>query len=132
MNISEAAQRTGLTAKALRHYDTIGLVTPLRSANGYREYSTEQLQELVFLAHSRDMGFSLDECGQLLGLYRNPGRASADVKKLATSKIQDLDRQLERLTHLRTSLQQWSEHCPGDASPHCPIINQLADPEETP
>lgn len=125
MNISTAARQSDLTPKALRHYEDIGLVVPMRQPNGYRTYSPEQVNELVFLAHSRDMGFSLSECGQLLSLYRNPGRASADVKALAESKIAELDRQLERLTNLRMSLRQWSAHCPGDQSPDCPIIRKL-------
>jgi len=127
MNISDAAQTCQLTTKALRHYESVGLVVPERRPNGYREYGAQHLKDLSFLAHSRAMGFSLEECRQLLELYRNPGRASADVKKLAQQKLSQLDAQLEQLHMLRDSLTQWVDHCPGDASPTCPIIQRLSE-----
>ena len=132
MNISDAAALCELTPKAIRHYEDQGLISPARSANGYRDYRERDLQELKFLAHSRAMGFSLQECSHLLELYRNPGRASADVKALAEQKLQELDLQMQKLKDLRSSLSSWVQHCPGDQSPNCPIIQQLARSEENP
>jgi len=129
MNISEAAKQTGLTAKAIRLYEEQGLIQPSRSASGYRQYQARDLQDLSFLAHARAMGFGLNECADLMSLYRNPGRASADVKALAQNKLIELDEQLIRLQTLRQSLQTWIDHCPGNQSPDCPIIKQLANTE---
>src|SRR5690606_40711039 len=107
MNIGEAANRSGLSAKTIRYYEDIGLVVPRRqAANQYRDYSTEDIEQLVFLQHARTVGFGLDECRHLLDLYRNPARQSAHVKRLVLEKIAHLaDRKTTRLnsSHVKLS-----------------------------
>lgn len=129
MNISNVAKTCGLTPKAIRLYESEGLITPARDANGYRHFSQRDVQDLNFLAHARAMGFGLADCEKLMSLYRDPGRASADVKALATNKLAELDDQLVRLNTLKASLESWIAHCPGDSSSNCPIIKHLSEPE---
>ncbi len=129
MNIGEAANRSGLSAKTIRYYEDIGLVVPRRqAANQYRDYSTEDIEQLVFLQHARTVGFGLDECRHLLDLYRNPARQSAHVKHLVLEKIAHLDGQMKALTAMREALSQMAEVCAGDESPQCAIIEELAHP----
>lgn len=130
MKISDVALQVGLTPKAIRLYEAEGLIQPRRTASGYRRFTQSDLQDLNFLAHARAMGFSLKECSDLMKLYKDSGRASADVKSLAAKKLEDLDAQLTRLKTLRFSLKSWIDHCPGDASPACPIIQRLANDDQ--
>lgn len=126
MNISEVAKLTGLTAKTLRFYEDKGLVTPLRQDNGYRVYSQKNQEELTLLRQARLVGFSLDECAQLLDLFRNPARRSADVKAKTEQKIVELDRQIADLTQMRRVLSALVQECPGDDKAECPIISGLS------
>jgi MerR family copper efflux transcriptional regulator len=129
MNIGQAAQRTGLSAKAIRYYEDIGLVIPPRQAgNSYRHYRQTDLDELGFLQHARAVGFSLDECRTLLELYRNPQRQSAHVKQLVLDKIAHLDQQMASLTAMQRALSAMAQACSGDDDPHCAIIDNLAAP----
>ncbi len=133
MNIGQAAEATGLTAKAIRHYESLGLVVPKRQENDYRDYNLQNVEDLRFLQRARAVGFSLDEAGQLLELYRNPQRHSAQVKALVTAKLQQLDQQWLILNQMRQTLASMADQCAGDDSSHCAIINQLAEaPEVTP
>ncbi|MCB1472306.1 MAG: MerR family transcriptional regulator, partial [Rhodobiaceae bacterium] len=91
MNISRAAEFSGLPAKTIRYYEDIGLVTPARAANGYRDYSRENLETLRFVARARDLGFSIDDCRHLLSLYHDRERASADVRNLASARIAEIE-----------------------------------------
>ena len=125
MNISEAAAKTGLSTKAIRYYETHQLITPSRTANGYRHYSADDLSLLGFLANARKFGFSVAECRQLANSYQDPARTSESVKQLALEKTADLERQLQQLTTLRSTLNRLVEQCPGDQSPDCPILNHL-------
>jgi Cu(I)-responsive transcriptional regulator len=126
MNIREAAVRAGLPVKTVRYYDEIGLVVPARRANGYRDYSEREVHKLRFLARARSLGFSLEECRQLLSLYEDKSRASRDVKRLAEERIRQIDRKIAELKSLRATLGRLVEACHGDDRPDCPILEGLA------
>lgn len=127
MNIGQAARQSGLTAKMIRYYESIGLLSAAhRSDSGYRLYQTDDLHTLGFIKRARDMGFSLEEVARLLTLWQDRARASADVKALAKAHVDDLDRRIDELTALRDSLQHLVSHCQGDERPDCPILANLA------
>lgn len=127
MNIGQAARRSGLSAKMIRYYESIGLLKPaLRSDSGYRLYRQEDLHQLAFIKRSRDLGFSLEEVARLLTLWQDRQRASADVKALASQHIDDLNRRIEELVSLRDTLSELVAHCQGDDRPDCPILKDLA------
>ena len=127
MKIAEAAEAAGLTAKTLRYYEDEGLVVPARDTNGYRVYSGGDVARLSFIHRARDLGFSLGGCRQLLSLQDNEGRASADVKQLAQVQLSDVKEKIRQLTKLETTLSHLIDECAGDASPHCAILDALAD-----
>ena len=127
MNIGQAAKRTGLSAKMIRYYESIGLLKPAsRSDSGYRLYQQDDLHALAFIKRSRDLGFSLEEVAKLLTLWQDRQRASADVKALATEHIADLNRRIDELVSLRDTLSELVAHCQGDDRPDCPILKDLA------
>ncbi|MGL4724496.1 MAG: Cu(I)-responsive transcriptional regulator [Scandinavium sp.] len=127
MNISDVAKKTGLTSKAIRFYEEKGLVTPpLRSDNGYRTYSQKHLDELTLLRQARQVGFNLEECGELVNLFNDPARHSADVKARTLQKVADIERHIEELQGMRKQLLTLAEACPGDDSADCPIIDNLS------
>lgn len=126
MNIGTAAEASGLPAKTIRYYEDIALVRPARSDNGYRDYSEDDVHRLRFLQRARSLGFSIDECRQLLSLYHDDHRASADVKAIATAKVAEIDRKIAELKSLRATLHTLVEHCHGDGRPDCPILEDLA------
>ena len=126
MNIGTAARQSGLPPKTIRYYEDIGLLTADRAANGYRDYSNEDVHRLRFVQRSRSLGFSVEECRQLLSLYTDRARASADVKAIATEKLGEIDRKIAELTGLREMLGHLVESCHGDARPECPIIDGLS------
>ncbi|RJL05102.1 Cu(I)-responsive transcriptional regulator [Paracoccus aestuarii] len=126
MNIGTAARESGLPPKTIRYYEDIGLLTADRAANGYRDYSSEDVHRLRFVQRSRSLGFSVEECRQLLALYTDRDRASADVKAIATEKLGEIDRKIAELTGLREMLGHLVENCHGDARPDCPIIDGLS------
>ena len=127
MNIGAAAKASGLSAKMIRYYESIGLLHAAnRSDNGYRHYSPQDLQQLAFIKRARDLGFTLEEVGKLLALWQDRERASADVKALAASHIAELERKISELVSLRNSLRELVTSCHGDQRPDCPIIKALA------
>ena len=127
MNIGQAAKRTGLSAKMIRYYESIGLLKPAsRSDSGYRLYQQDDLHALAFIKRSRDLGFSLEEVARLLTLWQDRQRASADVKALASEHIADLNRRIDELVSLRDTLSELFAHCQGDDRPDCPILKDLA------
>ncbi|WP_461481434.1 Cu(I)-responsive transcriptional regulator [Porticoccus sp.] len=131
MKISEVAGRTGLDAKTIRYYESIGLVdSPQRQGNGYRDYSDQNVRQLWFLRHARQFGFSIDQCRVLLALWANPRRRSAEVHQLVTEKVRDIDRHIRELNEMKDMLSTLLAQCPGDDSPHCAIINKLATDSE--
>jgi len=126
MNIGTAAEKSRLPVKTIRYYEDIGLVRPERCGNGYRDFSTEDLERLKFLQRARSLGFSIDECRDLLSLYEDRNRASADVKAITRSKIQEVDRKIAELKSLKRVLMDLADACHGDDRPDCPIIDDLA------
>lgn len=126
MNIGDVAARTGLPAKTIRYYEDIDLITPARAANGYRRFGERDLHRLAFLKRARALGFTVEECRQLLALYADQDRASADVKALAQRHLARIDNQLEELRQMRQTLADLVESCAGDNRPDCPILADLA------
>lgn len=126
MNISEVGKRSGLPPKTIRFYDDIGLIQPKRDTNGYRIFSEADLHRLAFLRRARALGFSVQECRQLLALYHDDTRASADVKALARTHLARIDQQLEELGQMRRTLADLIDSCAGDSRPDCPILRDLA------
>ena len=105
MNIGDAAERSGLPAKTIRYYEDIRLLKPARGDNGYRDYSDADVHRLRFLQRARSLGFSVEECRQLLSLYGDRDRSSADVKAIAEAKLTEIDRKIAELMGLRKTLQ---------------------------
>ena len=126
MNVRDAAALSGLPSKTIRYYDHIGLVVPDRRANGYRDYNDQTVQKLAFIKRARQLGFSIDNCRQLLSLYEDKGRASMDVKSLAEKHLIEVDKRLEELQQLRTTLSHLVHSCRGDDRPDCPILADLS------
>lgn len=125
MNIGGAAQASGLPAKTIRYYEDIGLVAPARTANGYRDFSAQDIHKLRFLGQARTLGFSVSDCRTLLALYEDTDRASADVKRLATEHLSEIDARIARLQDMRATLSDLVTACAGDARPDCPILSGL-------
>ncbi|NIY74151.1 Cu(I)-responsive transcriptional regulator [Thalassospira sp. HF15] len=126
MNISDAAIECGLPAKTIRYYEDIGLVSPGRLANGYRDYDEDDLHKLRFLQRARGLGFSVEDCRVLLSLYEDRNRASGDVRKIAKTHLDEIERKIAELQSLRDTLSDLVQSCHGDDRPNCPIINDLA------
>ena len=126
MNIGTASEKSGLPPKTIRYYEDIGLLSPGRAGNGYRDYSTADVHRLKFLQRSRGLGFSVEECRQLLSLYGDTQRESAEVKAIAESKLVEIDRKIAELLELKTTLGHLVEACHGDHRPECPILDGLA------
>jgi len=127
MNIGVAAREAGLPTKTVRYYADIGLVAPqARADNGYRAYGPTEVQRLNFVRRARAFGFSVEECRELLGLYADRNRASADVKALTLQRIARIEAQMAELRALRDDLQRLADACKGDGKPDCPILNGLA------
>lgn len=116
-----------MTSKAIRFYEEKGLVTPpLRSENGYRSYTQQHLNELTLLRQARQVGFNLEECGELVTLFNDPARHSADVKARTLQKVAEIERHIIELQQMRTQLLALADSCPGDDSADCPIIDNLS------
>ena len=126
MNIGDASERSGLPPKTIRYYEDIQLLKPARGGNGYRDYSNEDIHRLRFLQRSRSLGFSVEECRQLLSLYGDKARESGDVKAIAEARLTEIDRKIAELQGLRKTLQHLVYHCHGDTRPDCPIIDELS------
>jgi Cu(I)-responsive transcriptional regulator len=126
MNVSQAAGRAGLPVKTVHYYESIGLVTPPRQPNGYRDYDEGLVRKLAFLQRARSLGFSVEECRSLLSLYEDRTRASKDVKRIAEAKLADIERKLEDLRSLHGALSHLVDACHGDDRPECPILDDLA------
>jgi MerR family copper efflux transcriptional regulator len=128
MNIGSLAAATGVPAKTIRYYESIGLLVPaLRSNSNYRVYGSSDVARLRFIQSARRLGFSIKEVGALLALWHDKSRASAQVRTLALDHIRDIDRKIAELQGIRATLQDLVEHCHGDERPDCPILTALAD-----
>jgi len=127
MNIGEASDRSGLPAKTIRYYEDIGLIRPERGGNGYRDYDISDVHKLRFLQRSRGLGFSVEECRQLLALYEDKSRASADVKDIAQTKLTEIDQKIREMMELRRTLEHLVHACHGNDRPDCPILEELSE-----
>lgn len=127
MNIGTAAARSGVPAKTIRYYESIGLIPrAARTGGNYRDYDDQDLQTLRFIQRARRLGFAVKDVASLLALWRDRRRASADVKRLAEDHIAEIDRRMEELRGMRNTLVHLVERCHGDERPDCPILEELA------
>ncbi len=125
MNIGDIARLTGLPAKTIRYYEDIGLVTPQRSANGYRHFRETDQHKLLFLGRARALGFTIEDCRTLLALYEDQSREGANVKRVATEHLNKIDEKINQLQSMRETLAHLVASCAGDHRPDCPILNDL-------
>lgn len=126
MNITRVSERIGLPVKTIRYYDEIGLVSPRREPNGYRAYDDEDLRRLGFLARARGLGFSLEDCRALMGLYCDPQRASREVRDMAIAHLAELRRKIARMQEMEAALEEMIAACRGDENPDCAILDRLS------
>lgn len=127
MNIGEAAARSGVTAKMIRYYESIGLIgTATRTASGYRTYGETDVHRLRFIRRARDLGFSMEKIETLLGLWGKKDRSSANVKTLAQAHIEELKQQISEMQAVLSTLEHLVDHCHGDDRPDCPILDDLS------
>jgi MerR family transcriptional regulator, copper efflux regulator len=127
VNIGLAAQQSGVSAKMVRHYESLGLLPRVnRTDSGYRQYSEADVHTLRFIKRGRDLGFSMDEIGELVGLWQNRRRASANVRKIAQKHADDLALRIAAMEEMRRTLQHLIHCCHGDERPECPILEALA------
>ena len=126
MNISAASSAAGLPVKTVRYYADIGLVSASsRTASGYRLYDDGAVRKLVFIRRAREFGFSIDECRELLSLYEDQHRSSADVKRIASKRLGEIAKKQQELQSLHDELAHLVDACRGDDRPDCPIIDGL-------
>ncbi len=126
MNIGDVSNLSGVPAKTIRYYEDIGLVKPLRTDNGYRNFQEKDLHQLAFLGRARTLGFSIEDCRNLLELYEDNSRASADVKKIAETHLARIEEKISQLQSMRTTLAHLIDTCTGDHRPDCPILDDLS------
>ncbi len=127
LDIGKCARATGVPAKTIRYYESIGLLPPpKRAENGYRLYGGTEIETLRFVHRARDLGFSLEEVSKLLALWRDKNRASADVKALALEHARALDDRIAKLKAVRETILALAERCHGDHRPDCPILADMA------
>jgi MerR family copper efflux transcriptional regulator len=126
MTIGDAARRSGVSAKTIRYYESIGLIRPAsRHGNNYRAYRDQDVEFLRFIQRARGLGFSLKEVDALITLYRDRRRTSREVKRLALEHIEELNRKIAQLVAIRNALQELAQKCRGDDRPECPILDEL-------
>lgn len=129
MNIGDVSRLSGLPAKTIRYYEEIGLIRPRRSENGYRQFRDSDLHKLAFLGRARALGFSIEDCRNLMALYEDEGRESAAVKTIAEHHLERIDDKIAQLQAMRATLADLVHACAGDHRPDCPILNDLGAPE---
>jgi Cu(I)-responsive transcriptional regulator len=128
VNIGDAARLSGVSAKMVRHYESLGLVPGVtRSDSGYRQYSETEVHTLRFIKRARDLGFSMEEIGELVGLWQNRRRASANVRRIAQKHADDLAQRIAAMQEMQKTLAHLIHCCHGDARPECPILEALAN-----
>ena len=125
MNISDVASQSGLPAKTIRYYEDIGLVKPQRSENGYRSFRESDLHKLTFLGRARALGFTIEDCRNLLQLYEDQDRNSAEVKDIAKEHLRQIEVKIDGLREMQRTLSVLVQACAGDHRPDCPILENL-------
>lgn len=131
MNIGDLAKSSGVNAKLIRHYESIGLIPKAaRTESGYRVYTDKDIQFLRFVKRARGLGFSMKEIKTLMGLWRNKARASREVKTLALAHIEDLEKKIYEMEEMVKNLRQLARNCHGDNRPDCPILVDLGEDHE--
>ena len=125
MNIGQAGERAGLPSKTIRYYEDIGLIKPLRDANGYRAFRESDIHKLTFLGRARALGFTIEDCRNLLALWEDTGRASSDVRAIAKEHLQQIETKISDLQNMQRTLSDLVRDCAGDDRPDCPILLQL-------
>jgi MerR family copper efflux transcriptional regulator len=126
VKIGEAAAASGISERMIRHYEKIGLIDEAaRRDSGYRDYREREVRTLQFIGRARDLGFSIDEIGQLLALWNDRSRGSAEVKALALARAAELKRKERELHEMRMSLEHLAASCHGDDRPDCPVLASL-------
>ena len=132
LSIGEAASRSGLPPKTIRYYEQIGLIAPAaRGENRYRAYDEKDISFLNFVGRARKLGFSLEDVAALLALYRDRNRSSEQVKRLALQHVAKLDRKIAELTKMRSTIMELAQRCKGGDRPDCPIVEELADKDDS-
>ena len=127
VNIGAAARASGVSAKMVRHYESLGLLGAVaRTDAGYRQYTPADVHTLRFIKRARDLGFSMAEIAELVSLWHDRRRASADVKRIAQTHVAELEKRIQAMQDMRRTLQNLLHHCHGDERPDCPILDNLA------
>lgn len=127
VNIGDAARLSGVSAKMVRHYESLGLLPRVaRTDSGYRQYSEPDVHTLRFIKRARDLGFSMEEISELVGLWQNRRRASASVRRIAQKHAQELAQRITAMQEMQKTLQHLIHCCHGDERPECPILEELA------
>jgi len=133
MNIGQAASASGVSAKMIRYYESIGLIPKtVRTEAGYRVYSDHDVHTLRFIRRARDLGFSVEQIADLVSLWRDRERASKDVKAIALGHVAVLERKIRELQEMASTLKHLADNCCGDSRPHCPILEELASDDPLP
>ena len=131
--IGEAARRAGVSARMVRHYESLGLLPQVgRTDSGYRQYTEADVHALRFIGRARSLGFSMEEIRELMGLWQDQARASSQVKRIAQAHIDDLAERIAAMQAMQRTLQSLVQCCHGDQRPECPILDDLASPEPRP
>jgi Cu(I)-responsive transcriptional regulator len=126
MNIGEASRASGVSAKMIRYYEETGLIPPAgRTGSGYRTYGPKEVQVLRFVRRARDLGFPMEKVADLLALWRDRDRASADVKRMAETQVDALEARIREMEEMKATLQHLVHACAGDSRPDCPILDEL-------
>lgn len=127
MNIGQASKATGVSSKMIRYYESVGLIRPAdRTDSNYRDFGEREVRELQFIRRARDLGFSVEEIGHLLSLWRDRDRPSREVKLIAERHVADLDARIAEMQAMADSLRTLAQCCAGDDRPDCPILTDLA------
>ena len=126
MLITEIAKKLNITPRTIRHYEEIGVIKSNRLENNYRYFNTENINKLKFLVRARNLGFSLEECKELIKLFGNSSRKSENVRDIAKNKLIKLSEKIKELEDLKKSLEWLVSKCPGNSKPECPILDELA------
>jgi MerR family gold-responsive transcriptional activator of gol and ges genes len=132
MNIGEAARRSGVSARMIRYYEQMDLIPPaIRRDSGYRDYSEREVHMLRFIGRARDLGFAMTEIRELLDLWQDRNRRSADVKRIAEARLDDIERRIAEMRSVADTLRDLARCCAGDTRPDCPILDDLARIDDT-